>query len=130
MFSLLTTLRQLDNPPIPVVLQLYETMLKPILCHGSEVWGFTGDQHLERVELRFLKQIIHLPMSVPNMAVYGELGQLPVNLWLKERILKYWNRTCSDEALALLRVAMNLSLHNARSGLCCKCGHSPEQCWL
>ena len=96
-------------------------MLKPILCYGSEVWGFTGDQHLERVELRFLKQILHLPMSVPNMAVYGELGQLPVNLWWKERILKYWNRTCSDEAPALLRAAMNLSLQNARSG---------RKCWV
>ena len=49
------------QPPIPVILQLYETMLKPILCYGSEVWGFTGDQHLERVELHFLKQTLHLP---------------------------------------------------------------------
>ena len=50
MFSLLTTLRQLENPPIPVILQLYETMLKPIMCYGSEIlWGFTGDQNLERV---------------------------------------------------------------------------------
>ena len=44
LFSLLTTLRQLDNPPIPVILQLYETMLKPIMCYG---WGLTGDQNLE-----------------------------------------------------------------------------------
>ena len=73
------------------------------------------------MKLCFLKQILHLPMSVPNMAVYGELGQLPVNLWWKERILKYWNRICSDKALALLRAAMNLSLHNARSG---------RKCWV
>ena len=92
-------------PPIPVILQLYETMLKPIMCYGSAVWGFTGDQHLERVELRFLKQILHLPASAPNMAVYGELGQLPVNLWWKERILKFWNRICSDDAPALLKAA-------------------------
>ena len=60
-------------------------------------------------------------MSVPNMAVNGELGQLPVNLWWKERILKYWNRICSEEAPALLKVAMNFSLHNARSG---------RKCWV
>ena len=52
MFSLLTTLRQLDNPPIPVILQLYETMLKPIMCYGSEIWGFTGDQNLDYISSR------------------------------------------------------------------------------
>ena len=74
-----------------------------------------------RVELRFLKQVLHLPMLVPNMAVYGELGQLPVNLLWKERILKYWNRICSDKAPALLRATMNLSLHNAKFG---------RKCWV
>ena len=55
------------------------------------------------------------------MAVYGELGHLLVILWWKESILKYWNRTCSEEAPALLRAAMNLSLHNAISG---------RKCWV
>ena len=34
MFSLLTILRHFRQPPIPVILQLYETMLKPILCYN------------------------------------------------------------------------------------------------
>ena len=121
MFSLLTTLRQLDNPPIPVILQLYETMLKPIMCYGSEVWGFTGDKNLERVELYFLKSILHLPSVAPNMAVFGELGQLPIHLWWKERVLKYWNRICSDYAPSLLKAAFHLSLHNASCG---------RKCWV
>ena len=58
-------------------------MLKPIMCYGSEVWGFTGDQNLERVELYFLKSILHLPSVAPNTAVFGELGQLPVHLHCK-----------------------------------------------
>ena len=73
----------------------------------------TGDQNLERVELYFLKSILHLPSVAPNMAVFGELGQLPIHLWWKERVLKYWNRICSAYTPTLLKAAFHLSLHNA-----------------
>ena len=39
------------------------------------IWGFTENTDLEKVELRFLKAILHLPTSAPNMAVRGELEQ-------------------------------------------------------
>ena len=90
MFSLLSTMARLHHPPIPIILQLYESMLKPIMCYGCEIWGFTENTDLEKVELRFLKAILHLPTSAPNMAVRGELGQLPIYMWWKERILKFW----------------------------------------
>jgi hypothetical protein len=44
MFSLQATLKQLGHPPIPVILQLYESMLKPVMCYGSEVWGFNENK--------------------------------------------------------------------------------------
>ena len=84
MFSLQSTIARLHHPPIPIILQLYESMLKPIMCYGCEIWGFTENTDLEKVELRFLKAILHLPTSAPNMAVRGELGQLPIHMWWKE----------------------------------------------
>ena len=48
LFSLQATLKQLGYPPIPVILQLYESMLKPVMCYGSEVWGFNENKDLER----------------------------------------------------------------------------------
>ena len=55
--------------------------------NGSEIWGFKEDKELERIELWFLRSILHLPNSAVGMAVRGELGQLPLYLWWKERIL-------------------------------------------
>ena len=60
-------------------------MLKPIMCYG---WGLTENTDVEKVELRFLKAILHLPTSAPNMAVHEELGQLPIHQWRKDQILK------------------------------------------
>ena len=77
------------------------------------------NKDLERVELRFLKFILHLPLSATNMAVRGELGQLPSDLWWKERILKYWNKICTQDVPQLLKAAMHLSLYNAVAGRNC-----------
>ena len=71
MFSL-SIIKHLCHPPIPVILHLYELMLKPIMCYGSEVWGFDNSPDVERIELKFLKFILHLPFSVLSTAVGGD----------------------------------------------------------
>ena len=53
----------------------------------------------------------HLPM-----AVRGELGQLPLHLWWKERLLKYFDKLCSEDIPLLLKDAVNLSMHYLSSG--------------
>ena len=115
-FALLTILRRLNHPPVTLALKLYESMVAPIMCYSSEIWGFTENMNLERVELGFLKAILNLPLSSPNMAVLGEIGQLPINLWWKEKILKYWDRLCNQDSPKLLRMAMQLSLENDNNG--------------
>ena len=65
MFSLQAALKQLGHPPISIALQLYESMLKPVMCYGSEVWGFNETIHLDRVETRFLKYILCLSLIQP-----------------------------------------------------------------
>ena len=114
--GLLAILSQLNNPPIQIILHLYEVMLVPILCYGCEVWGFEEDKEIEKVQMKFLKRILHLPNSCPNVAVRGELGQLPIHLWWKESILKYWNRLCSPDIPILLKEAAHTAIVNAAPG--------------
>ena len=49
------------------------------------------------------------------MAVRGELGQLPLHLMWRERILSYWNRLC-PEIPDLLREAFHLSTWMHQTG--------------
>ena len=53
----------------------------------GELWGHIVDPELEATEMYFLKYTLNLPPSATNMAVYGELGQLPLHLLWRERIL-------------------------------------------
>ena len=68
-FALIAIMKRLNHPLIPVMLKLYESMIKPIMCYGSEIWGFKEDKELEKIEFWFL------PNSAVGMVVRGELGQ-------------------------------------------------------
>ncbi|MES9883266.1 MAG: reverse transcriptase family protein [Sedimenticola sp.] len=73
-------------------LHLFDTMVLPILEYGSEIWGFHSAPDIERVHLKFLKQILKVRNQTCTLAIYGELGRVPLVIKRKERILKYWRR--------------------------------------
>ena len=78
------TIAQLHHPPVLIPLKLFDAIVKPVLCYGCEFWGFEMDQEVEKIEQHY---ILQLPSTATKAAVRGELGQLPVHLFWKERIL-------------------------------------------
>ena len=68
-----------------------------MLCYGCEIWGFSVKEEIERIEVQYLKHILHLPKNATNSAVRGELGQFPLHLFWKENIIKYWCRVNTDD---------------------------------
>lgn len=71
-------------------LKLFDAMISPILNYGCEVWGFHRAQDIERVQLKFLKQILSVRQQTCNAAVYGELARFPLSLFRKIRIIRFW----------------------------------------
>ena len=86
-FVLKQCLIKLQTPPVSVALHLFNSIIKPILCYGCEIWGFTVKEEIERIEVQYLKYILHLPKNATNSAVRGELGQFPLHLFWKENII-------------------------------------------
>jgi hypothetical protein len=50
-------------------------MVKPILLYGCEVWGFSNNDIIEKVHLKFCQLLLHLNSSTPSYMIYGELGR-------------------------------------------------------
>ena len=46
--------------------RLFDSMVLPILCYGSEVWGFD----IERVHTKFLKQLLFVRQQTINVCMY------------------------------------------------------------
>ena len=88
-FSLMKLLNKLDNVTHDIYCDLFDQMIMPILCYGSEVWGFYKEEAIERVHLQFCKRFLHLKYNTVNNIVYYELGRTNMQCVRYVRIVKY-----------------------------------------
>ena len=91
MFALLRKIRQLSLP-IDIQLELFDKTVVPILIYGSEVWCPQMSDLANKLQLRFYKMILRLGTSTPSCMVLGELGQFPVSIQAKCRLLSFWHK--------------------------------------
>ena len=85
--------RKIQNISIPIDLQLklFDSLVTPILLYSAEVWGFEKKGNIEKMHLQFCKKIIKVRNSTPNCMVYGELGRLPLEIMVKQKLVLFWN---------------------------------------
>lgn len=100
MYSLIKKAKHLSLP-IDIQIELFNKLVKPILLYGCEIWGFGNLESLERVQLRFLKYILHLKSSTPTAVVYGETGVMPLSIDIHTRIISFWANLVQPHFLKL-----------------------------
>ena len=70
-------------------IKLFESLAQPILMYGCKIWGFHNADDIERVHVKFLKQILCVRRQTSNIAVYGEVGRVPLSVLRKVRISRW-----------------------------------------
>ena len=96
MFSLLRKSRKLLLP-IDLQLDLFDKMITPILLYGSEVWCYQMCDFANKLQLRFCKLLLGAGKSTPTSMVLGELGQYPLDVYAKSRMLAFWYKLVDSE---------------------------------
>ena len=97
--------------PIDLQLQLFDSMIVPILLFGSEVTGFENSDILERLCTQFYKIILNVKKSTPNCILYGELGRYPISILIKSRIIGFWQRIVNgkqDKIAQIIKILLAL----------------------
>ena len=107
LFGLKKTLQ--TNPEIvpSMQLDLFNSMVHPILFYGCEVWGFCQADPLERFYISFLKNVLCVKQSTPNCFVYGEFGLFPLIIERKLRIMKYWFKILNSSNASFIKKMYN-----------------------
>lgn len=73
MFSVIQKSRKL-NLYISIQLQLFDSMIAPILLYSCETWGFENVKIIDQFQLKYYKLILNLKSSTPSCMIYDELG--------------------------------------------------------
>ena len=98
---------RLHNLSIQCQLELFDSMIKPIILYGCEIWGFGNNEIFERIHLKFCKLLLHLKTSTPDYMVYGELGRYPICINIKVRMIKFWCKLIMGKQVSILTYVIN-----------------------
>lgn len=115
LFSLYAALSHSDYLDINVHLKLFDTLIKPILTYGCEVWLPNQYEKIiksniqkidtipfEKVHNTFCKRTLGVYKSTSNVLAKLELGRLPLLYPTAILILKYWSYIISKPKQSLL----------------------------
>ena len=89
MFQLFVRTNNL-NLPIYLQLKLFDHTVMPILTYGCEIWGYENLDILEEFHCNFLRRITKTKKSTPRYMLYAELSRLPIEIFIKTRMIKFW----------------------------------------
>ena len=95
--------------------QLFDSFINPVLSYACEIWGFSKSKEIERIHLKFLKNILNLKTTTFSASVYYELGRYPLFICRHVRIIKYWIKIINTENF-IVKTIYNTMLNDAENG--------------
>lgn len=117
------------NIPVKTSLNLFHSYIAPIALYNAENWISLSDKQIQNfttesifllisdnktdiLHRKFLRYILGVSPSCPNMAVYGETGENPLSLKGLRLMLNFWHRinNLPENTLAKKALLENINL--------------------
>ena len=74
--------------------KLFDSVIKPLLLYGSDVWGYrnTGLDCIDKVMLRYCRRLLNVKATTSSFIVHEECGMLPPSVQCTISVLSFNNR--------------------------------------
>ena len=96
-----------------VIKRIFIVMIQPVLTYGAEVWGVCyNSSRVDAVAARLLKNFLGVSLSVPNCAVFLEMGLLPPSYYVEAQMLKYFYKIQYSDGKALQKLCLQHQLQS------------------
>ena len=112
--TLLYNCKHLNFKP-SVLCQLFDAFVGSTLGYASEIWGYSKSKEIERIHLKFCKQVLGVRKNTCTAGIYGELGRYPLFINRYVRIIKYWGKLIFTDNI-ILKTLYNEALININNG--------------
>ena len=94
-------MKECGEMSVSLALDLFDTIISPILLYGSEIWGTRYAGYIEYVHQKFCKYVLNVSINTSNAAALGELGRRPLRVQYNFRCVKYWLTIVQDKSKRL-----------------------------
>lgn len=110
-----------DHIPITLYCKLFDSLIKPVILYGNEVWGpellqyktaFDKNQ-IEQFHLKFCKIVLGVPWYSPNISSRAEIGRFPLSIDIQSSIYSYYLRLKHNTHNELLKHAFQYSISHS-----------------
>ena len=108
LYSMMRRCNELDIHNVYIKCRLFDSLVRPILSYGSEIWGpailskgsmgfvETGFQKdLEQLHKGFLRMCLGVRKTISEVVLMTELRREPLAFGLLESSLRFWNKIMS-----------------------------------
>ena len=91
-------------------LNLFDSLVKSVICYGCEIWGFCEAKKLEIFYLKFLKLTLNVRKTTPTCFIYRECNVCTLFVTRVLRIVKYWIKVVSLNEQSPVKILYNTAL--------------------
>ena len=109
-FDMISSIQNYNDMQFQMKLDLFDSLVKSVICYGCEIWGFSEAKKLDTMYLRFLKQTLCVRKTVPTCFVYKECDVYPLYITRLFRIINYWLKIISLDEHSPLKTVYNIAL--------------------
>ena len=91
-----------------IQLELFDYLVLPFLIYGCEICGYENISILDKLHLKFLKDILCLQQSTPTCMVLGETDRFPLSIAIKTRMISFWCKLITSDVNRFSTTLYNL----------------------
>ena len=92
-------------------IELFNSLVKSVLCYSCEYLGFNEAKRHETIYLRFLKNILCVRKNIPSSFVYSECHVYPLYITRTFRIINYWLKIMSLDEQNPVKIMYSIILN-------------------
>lgn len=108
LYNLFAVLKDVDLP-VTQKCKLFDSLVGSVLNFGAELWGQHEASDIEMIHSKFLRRVLGVKKSTNLAALYGELGRVPLSVFRKIIMIKYWVKVISrDNSTLTKRIYLTL----------------------
>ena len=108
-----TKMGDLFRKHVSITIELFDTLIKPILIYMSDFWGclkLPKNNPIEIFQNKFLKQLLGVQIQTTNIGVLLETGRIPLSIYAKKSCIKNWSRIARNQCNSILKTSYQNSL--------------------